>query len=112
MRLPAHVRRLGEPDDRDVLTVILALNSSAVEPQGAVLAGDVDLDVGLAGRAEPLDRLHRRAELVVVDPDRLDPHADADLVDRALLDEVHDREVGAVEQDERRHVRASPCVPP
>ena len=58
------------------------------------------VDVGLAGRAELLDGLEGRAELGVVDPHRLDPHADADLVDAALLDEVHDREVGAVEEDE------------
>ena len=45
------------------------------------------------------------AELVVGDPHRLDPHADVDVVDWALLDEVHDRDVGAVEQDRRGHVR-------
>ena len=43
-------------------------------------------------------------EVGVVDPHGLDPHADVDVVDRALLDEVHDRQVGAVEQDQAADV--------
>src|SRR5687767_10936243 len=70
-----------------------------IEPEDTVLAGDVHVDVGLVERAEPPDRLHRGAEVGLVDPHRLQPHPDADLVDRALLDQVHDRLVGAVEED-------------
>src|SRR4051812_18834113 len=66
----------------------------------SVLAGLVDLRIGLAVRAEVADALERRTDLVVVDPHRLDPHADADVVDRDLLQQVHQREVRAVELDE------------
>ncbi len=55
------------------------------------------------GRNHLIDSM-RRAEVGVVDPDGLDPHAGPNPVDGAFLDEVHDRQVGAVELDERRHV--------
>src|SRR3546814_10920531 len=72
---------------------------------GDPLPGLLHDSIGLAVGAEVADALEGRAELGWLDPHGLDPHPYADVVDRALLDEVHDRQVGAVEQDEPGRVR-------
>src|SRR5262245_40026806 len=71
----------------------------------SVFAGLVDLGVGLAVRAEVADALERRADLVVVHPHSFDPHADVDVLDGHLLQEVHERQVGAVELDQPARIR-------
>src|SRR3546814_15409045 len=78
---------------------------------GDPLPGLLHDSVGLAVGAEVADALEGRAELGWLDPHGLDPHPYADLIDRALLDEVHDRPVGAVEQDEPGRLRALPALP-
>src|SRR3954469_19303725 len=63
------------------------------------------LGVGLTVRPEVPDALERRADLVVVDPDGLDAHADVDVFHRHLLQKVHERKVSSVEHDQRTRVR-------
>src|SRR5688572_8650253 len=58
--------------------------------------------VGLVDRLEIADALEGRRELFFRHPHRLDPHARADLVELAALDEREERQVGTIEQ----HVRA------
>src|SRR4051794_5826818 len=58
-------------------------------------AGWVALRIGLAVGGEVPDPHERRADLVVAGPHRLDPHADVDVVDGDLLEQVHEREIGA-----------------
>src|SRR3954447_4211489 len=60
--------------------------------------------IGLAVGFEVADALERRADLVVVDPHRLDAHADAHVGDIDLLQQVHQGEVGPVELDEPTRV--------
>src|SRR5262245_16259352 len=55
----------------------------------SVLAGLIDLGIGLAVRPEVADALERRADLVVVDPNRFDSHADVHVFDCNLLQQVH-----------------------
>src|SRR4051812_34937386 len=62
------------------------------------------LGVGLTVGPEVADALERRTDVGVVHPDRLDPHADVDVGDLDLLQQVHDRQVAAVEQDQRARV--------
>src|SRR5581483_5725139 len=65
----------------------------------------VHLGVGLAVGAEVAEALERRPDLVVVDPHGLDAHADGDVVDVHLLQEVHQGEVSPVEEDQAARVR-------
>src|SRR5512145_3429095 len=60
--------------------------------------------VGLAGRAEVVDVLHRRRPLLAGLPHSLHAHAHPDLVRLAAEDEVEEGDVGALEQDVRRDV--------
>src|SRR6266496_4156590 len=60
--------------------------------------------VGLAGGPEVLDALEGGLALLRRRPNRLDPHAHVDVLGLGLLDEVHHPDVGAVEEDRRRHV--------
>src|SRR4051794_27922998 len=61
--------------------------------------------VRLTGRPEVLDVAEVGLALALLDPDRLDPHAEPDLVRFALLDEEHGRDVSTVQPDPGRHVR-------
>ena len=88
-----HVGHLGEGDDGDV--------PHQVTPS----PGCVTAHVGLAVGTEVPDALEVGRQIGVVDPHGLDPHADVDVLHRALLDEVHERQVGAVEEDQPRRVR-------
>src|SRR5437588_5262490 len=65
----------------------------------------LDGDVGLVDRLEVADALHVRPPLPRRSPLRLHPHAHPDLVGVDLLDQVRERDVGAVEEDPRGHVR-------
>src|SRR6266540_5982436 len=64
----------------------------------------VVVGVGLAGGPEVLDALEGGLALLGRRPHRLDPHAHVDVLGLGLLDEVHHPDVGAVEEDRRRHV--------
>src|SRR3546814_2001678 len=64
---------------------------------GDPLPGLLHDSVGLAVGAEVADALEGRAELGWLDPHGLDPHPYAAVIDRALLDEVHDRQVRSAE---------------
>src|SRR5437763_3377828 len=61
--------------------------------------------IRLTGRPEVLDVAEVGLALALLDPDRLDPHAEPDFVRLALLDEEHGRDVSTVQPDPGRHVR-------
>src|SRR4051794_19417929 len=60
--------------------------------------------VRFAGRSEVLDVSEVGLALALVDPHRLDPHAEPHVLRLALLDQEHRGDVGAVEADPRGDV--------
>src|SRR3954454_19863297 len=79
--------------------------SRMFEVSPPVLARLRHVGVGLAVRLEVADALECRADLVVVDPHGLDPHADVHIGNVDFLQQVHQGQIGAVELDESARVR-------
>src|SRR5215471_2668070 len=67
--------------------------------------------VRLAGGLEAFDVLRGGSPLLTRFPDRLDPHAHPHLARIAAQDQVLERDVGAVEQYRRRHIRRRHPLP-
>src|ERR1700730_18324431 len=73
-------------------------------PSHVLLVG-VELGVGLAGGPEVQDALERGLAVGRVAPHGLDAHAHVHVGRDDLLDEVHQADVGPVEEDGGRYVR-------
>ena len=99
------------PSRRRTLGIWAKATTATSHHQVTPSPGCTTVGVGLAGGPEAADALEGRGELGVVDPHGLDAHAHAHVVHGALLDEVHERQVGAVEQDLRRDVGDLDALP-
>ena len=91
--LAPDVLHLGEGDDGDVPHHVTPAPGWTTSTSGSSI-GRKYLMLSRFGR-----------QVGVVDPHRLEPHADADVLHVDLLEEAHHRQVGAVEEDEAGGVR-------